>query len=198
MFNRGVDKRTVFQDKADYARFHLSLQLFNSRNQSGGIYELHWNPEWIKKQKPLVHIHAYCLLNNHFHLLATQVVNGGLSEFMKRLGGGYTSYFNERYDRSGALFQGNYKRVLCEDNEQLLYLAAYINLNNMVHAYTEYYISSFDTYLGKKDEKFVKTDLILDQYKPHNSFRVSAVALANEIARKRKIDKEYNKASFLE
>ena len=113
IFNRGVDKRSIFSDKLDYYRFYNSLILFNTVKQSGSIFELRWKNGWIREQSPLVDINAYCLLNNHYHLLLTQVVDGGISEFMKRLGGGYTSYFNERNKRSGSLFQGKYKRVLC-------------------------------------------------------------------------------------
>ena len=48
-------------------------------------------------------------MSNHFHLIVEQLTDGGVSEFMKRLQGGYTSYFNDRYDRSGTLLQGRFK-----------------------------------------------------------------------------------------
>lgn len=198
IYNRGVDKRIVFNDKVDFFRFHQSMQLFNSLEQSGSIYELCWKEDWIDNQIPLVRIHAYCLLNNHFHLLLTQVTDGGISEFMKRLGGGYTSYFNERHERSGALFQGKFKRVHCSSNEKLLHLATYINLNNKVHSRGEYYLSSFDAYLGKREESFVYTDLVLGQYKNIRSFERDSIATTAEISRQRTKDKEYEKGDLLE
>ena len=198
IFNRGVDKRSIFSDKVDFFRFHKSLQLFNAENKSGSIFELSFDEDWINTQKPLVDIHAYCLLNNHFHLLLTQVVDNGISEFMKRIGGGYTSYFNERFNRSGSLFQGTFKRVHCESNEQLLYLASYINLNNKVHNRDGYSLSSFDVYTGKRIEKFIKTSLILKQYKSPNAFVHISEKTVSNIAVRRKADKEFNKATFLE
>ncbi len=198
VYNRGVDKRAVFLDKFDYWRFYKSLQMFNTEEQSGSLYRRKFKQDWLMNQKPIVNINAYCLLNNHFHLLLTQLVDGGISEFMKRLGGGYTSYFNERYERSGALFQGNFKRVHCEDNEQLLYVAAYVNFNNLVHNIKDYFLSSAEAYEGKREESFVKADFILDQYKNRASFVIDARATVQEIARKRKLDKEYNKGTLLE
>ncbi len=198
IFNRGVDKRNIFSDKVDYYRFYNCLVLFNAVHQVGSIFELRWKSDWITNQSPLVEVNAYCLLNNHYHLLLTQVVDGGISEFMKRLGGGYTSYFNERNKRSGSLFQGKYKRVLCESNEQLLYLASYVNLNNIVHSRNEYFMSSYDTYTGKSNESFVKTDIILDQYKSIAQFIKDAVGITQQIADKRKSDKIWIDKTLLE
>ena len=198
VFNRGIDKRDIFSDKVDFFRFHQSLQLFNAENTSGSIYELTFDENWIFEQSPLVNIHAYCLLKNHFHLILTQVVDGGISEFMKRVGGGYTSYFNERLTRSGSLFQGTFKRVHCETNEQLLYLTAYVNLNNKVHNWDEYYLSSFDTYLGKREERFVYTDLVLNQYKNIHSFTKNSLETVEAISRQRILDKEYQKNYLFE
>jgi len=198
VFNRGVDKRKIFLDKADYFRFHKGLQLFNAQNKSGSLFELRFRKEWISHQKPLVHIHAYCLLGNHFHLLLTQAVDGGISEFMKRLGGGYTSYFNERYERSGALFQGTFKRAYVESNEQLLYLAAYVNLNNMVHSHPDYFLSSFESYVGKRAESFLEHNLILGQFDNPNSLSREMRNTVAYIQKQRQVDKEYDKVVLLE
>ena len=198
IFNRGVDKRIVFNDKVDYHRFHQSLVSFNTVTHTGSIFELQWRKDWINEQDPLVKIHAYCILNNHYHLLLTQLVEGGISEFMKRLSGGYTLYFNERNKRSGILFQGKYKKVHCQSNEQLLYLAAYVNLNNKVHDRNDYFLSSFDTYLGQRQESFVKSDLILSQYKNIKSFETNTRELIAKIAEKRKIDANYNRSILFE
>lgn len=198
VYNRGVDKRKVFLDKADYFRFHTCLQLFNTEDKTGSIYELHFKKDWVASQKPLVKIHAYCLLSNHFHLLLTQARDGGISEFMKRLSGGYTSYFNERYDRTGALFQGRFKRVHVESNEQLVYLGAYVNLNNQVHDRKDYYLSSYEAYAGTRLEKFVCTNLILDQYSTTGEFVAAAQKLVEKIAAERKLDVDINKHTLLE
>ena len=198
VFNRGVDKRKVFLDKADYFRFHKSLQLFNAENQAQSIYELRFKEDWIENQRPLVNIHAYCLLGNHYHLLLTQKAEGGISEFMKRLGGGYTSYFNERYGRSGCLFQGKFKRVHVASNEQLLYLAAYVNLNNEVHSSKDYFLSSLGTYMGERTEPFVNANLILEQFEGPPQFKADSIKIVRQIYARRTVDKEYDRTTLLE
>jgi len=76
-----------------------------------------------------VDILTFVLMPNHYHLLLRQRVDGGISKFMQKLGTGYTMYFNEKHERSGALFQGRYKSVHIEDDRQLLYIPHYIHLN---------------------------------------------------------------------
>ena len=131
VFNRGVDKRNVFLDTDDYLRFYQSLHLFNTIEPV--INFMTARSQDVEPREPLVEIHAYSLLPNHFHMLIKSCSDTGLSEFMKRVVGGYTSYFNERYDRSGVLFQGKYKRVLVDSDEQYQYLFSYVNENHFVH-----------------------------------------------------------------
>lgn len=131
IFNRGVDKREVFLDKGDYLRFYRSLQLFNQENITFSFRDAaRCNRD---KGLPLVSIEAYALLPNHFHMIVKQLKDGGISEFMKRISSGYTGYFNEKYERSGSLFQGTFKRVHIETDRQYNYLLAYVNENHFVH-----------------------------------------------------------------
>lgn len=136
VFNRGVDKRDIFLDKADYLRFYQSLSLFNSK-----FAVVNFDSALLQEKRkltisPLAKIYAYSLLPNHFHLIIESVDAGGLSEFMRRVSSGYTSYFNQKYERSGTLFQGTFKRVLVENQEQYQYLFAYVNENHFVHGVT--------------------------------------------------------------
>jgi len=132
IFNRGADKRIIFEDDGDLNRFLESLEKFNSVEPIGSLYEQSFS-KIDSGQKKLVKIIAYCLNPNHFHLILQQKSANGISEFMKRLGGGYTWYFNNRHKRTGVLFQGKFKSVHIKSNEQLLHLSAYVNLNNKVH-----------------------------------------------------------------
>lgn len=66
---------------------------------------------------------------NHYHLMVRQCVEGGITEFMRKVGTGYTNYFNLRYNRVGPLFQGKFKSVLVEREEHFLHLPHYIHLN---------------------------------------------------------------------
>lgn len=104
IFNRGVDKRKIFSDKKDLERFFTSMQIFNCIEPVGSLYEQSFLKE-KEESKPLVKFIAYNLLPNHFHFILEQIEEGGISQFMKRLLGGYTWYFNNRHKRSGSLFQ---------------------------------------------------------------------------------------------
>ncbi len=128
IFNRGVDKRLIFLDQGDAERFMKSLTLFNTVEPIGSIYEQQFRN--TKPGKPLVRFVAYNMLGNHFHLILEQVSEKGISKYLNRLQAGYTYYFNNKYKRSGALFQGTFKAQHIDSNEYLLYVSAYVNLNH--------------------------------------------------------------------
>ena len=131
IFNRGVDKRNIVMDEKDSERFLQGLVEFNTREPIGSIYENSFLDKI--KGKPLVNIICYCLNPNHFHLVLEQVVENGISLFMKSVSLGYAKYFNNKYGRSGALFEGRFKVKHIDDNNYLLHTSAYVNLNDMVH-----------------------------------------------------------------
>jgi len=149
IFNRGIEKRSIFMNDADKWRFLQMLYLINNSNFSFGVlYEIerknkgriNFNllQEFVNQNKniinrePLVRIMADCLMPNHFHLLLQEIQEGGISEFMQRFGTGYTKYFNAKYDRvgEGGLFQGPYKVTIIKNDIQLQYVLAYINVIN--------------------------------------------------------------------
>ena len=174
IYNRGVDKRIIFKTKADMDRFFESMQTFNTTEPAGSILEQRLiknkNQSKNKKATPLVKFVSYCLLPNHFHFILEQIVDGGISEFMKRLSGGFTSYFNKMHDRSGALFQGVFKSTHLDTNEYLLYASAYVNLNHrqkdQFRGFTPKLVkSSWEEFLGNSDDDFCKgKGIVLDQF----------------------------------
>jgi len=83
----------------------------------------------FNKGEPLVAIGAYCLMPNHFHVLATPLVKDGLTKFMLKLQTGYSMYFNTKNERSGSLFQGPFKSEHAGNDNYLKYLFSYIHLN---------------------------------------------------------------------
>ncbi len=150
VFNRGVDKRQVFMDEHDFLRFYVSLYAFNDENYQGSlaggldvnaVISSHTRTMGshssgmgeavadMGARRQFVDIHAFCLIGNHFHLLLRQNTPRGVSNFMQRLTQGYTRYFNMRYERSGALFQGAFKAVPVNKDSQLVHLPRYIHLN---------------------------------------------------------------------
>src|SRR3989344_6338152 len=129
VYNRGVEKRNIFNEKKDWERFHKLLYLSNgttpfrlSEIKSNSIYD-------FDRGEPLVAIGAYTLMPNHFHILAKEIFENGLSIFIRRLSLGYSMYFNKKYERVGPLLQGRFKAEHINRDEHLKYLYAYIHLN---------------------------------------------------------------------
>jgi putative transposase len=136
LYNRGIDKRIIFKLKGDYERFMILLYLSNS-NQSFRLDDIlnKQNKTFeevlkINKDEPLVSIGAWCLMTNHFHILVRQEVDGGITKFMKKLGTGYSMFFNIKYQRKGSLFGGLFKsKLIGNDDNYTRQLFAYIHLN---------------------------------------------------------------------
>jgi putative transposase len=128
LLNRGVDKRKIVLDDQDRARFIHDLFAFNDQQHIVN-FKLPDRQKHVRPRKLLVHLHAFCLMGNHYHLLVSEAMPGGISAFMKKLNMGYSRYFNEKYQRSGALWQGKFKKKLIERDAHFLYIPYYIHLN---------------------------------------------------------------------
>jgi len=132
VYNRGVDKRTIFLDDSDRDRFMALLYLCNNVNAvhisaiQGSTLKDFLN---VSKEKSLVSIGAYCLMSNHFHILLREEIEGGVSLFMQKVSTAYTMYFNKKYKRTGSLFAGRFKAQHVDNDNYLKYLFAYIHLN---------------------------------------------------------------------
>ncbi|MEA2112443.1 MAG: transposase, partial [Patescibacteria group bacterium] len=182
IYNRGTDKRIIFSDVFDLQRFIQSMEEFNVVDPTGGIYNNKFkNREKFRISSPkLVDFVCYCLNPNHYHFILSPLVDNGIEKFMQKLGAGYTKYFNEKYQRSGVLFQGRYKSIYISSDKYLMYLSAYINLNDHIHRLRPwrsksmdkgvklFWKSSWGEYLGKKKENFCNKSIILDRYKDVN------------------------------
>jgi len=174
VYNRGVDKRRVFMNREDSARFHESMSVFNTRDPVGSLYEYKFNLRLGRnknKKERLVDIVCYCLNPNHYHFILRQGIDGGISEYMRRLGGGYTMYFNTKYRRSGSLFQGRYKSTYLSSNEKLLYTSAYVNLNDRVHRFGGSTSKSSWGEYAKGSEGICSKKIILDQFKSAREYK---------------------------
>ena len=125
--NRGVDKRTIFEDSQDRARFVHDLFEFNDEKAAQNTSRS--NMSNLRSRSLLVDIHGWCLMKNHYHLLLSERVDGGITKFIRKLNIGYAKYFNEKYHRSGTLFQGRTKRVLISSDAHFLHILHYLHLN---------------------------------------------------------------------
>ena len=137
---RGIGKQILFEDKSDYL-YYLYLLEKNSKCCS-------------------VRICAYCLMENHVHLLLFDQ-NRNLSLFMKKTGISYALYFNGKYERTGHLLQDRYKSEPVESENYLLTVFRYILKNPEKAAIcpaSEYEWSSYHCY--GHNNTFVDTDVL--------------------------------------
>ncbi len=134
-FNRGVDKRRVFQTKEDYERFLALMYVCNgmksnivSDRRDTSLFSI-LSDEKLERGKLLVDIGAYALMPNHVHFAVRETCEGGIASFMRKLFTGYTMFFNRKNERSGALFEGAYKSKHIHDDAYFKQVIAYIHLN---------------------------------------------------------------------
>ncbi len=187
VYNRGVDKRSIVEDQLDVLRFMQSIVEFNVVDPIGSIYEKNFSQKKsegevklgsLASKKPaeevLVEFVAYCLNPNHFHFLLKQVADKGIEQFMQRLGTGYTKYFNHRHKRTGSLFQGTFKAIHVEEDEYLLHLSAYINLNNRVHHLSGdallLHRSSWNEYVSDTEKPICVKDIVLERFTQNGEY----------------------------
>jgi putative transposase len=206
IYNRGVDKRKVFLDLHDYERFLLGMWLMNDekdglmeqwRNYCNNISNPKASPSGFRKshlskEKPLVEIIAYCLNPNHYHFILKQIEEKGIENFMQKIGTGYAMYFNKKNDRSGVLFQGVFKSIHIDSNDYLLYLSAYVNKNNFIHGYSKndsWAYSSFPDYIGRREDKLSKRNIILGQFKNKKEYKEFADINALYLKEKKELEK---------
>lgn len=139
IIQRGNNRQAIFTSAADYQ--HL-LQLIEEN-----------------ALKFAVDIHAYVLMTNHFHLLATPHTTAGLPQMMQAIGRSYVRYFNDLQARSGSLWEGRYRSTLIQTDRYLLACMAYIDLNPVRAAVVaeplDYAWSSHGFYVGARSDKLI-------------------------------------------
>jgi putative transposase len=151
VYNRGVEKRTLFIDDQDYAIF-LSLlkrylDIIPEESDRGKTY---------KSLSDSVELIAFCLMSNHFHLLLYQIDVGSVAELMRAVCSSYVTYFNKKYDRVGTLFQGKFRAVFITSDDHLQYLSRYIHRNPT--DYMNYKWSSLNYWTGDRSASWIRPD----------------------------------------
>jgi REP element-mobilizing transposase RayT len=128
VYNRGNSKQIIFHDKQDRDRFLALLYAVNSKQNI--IFRLVFNDMYkFDRGERLVSIGGYCLMSNHFHLLLVETEDGSISKFMQKLTTAYSMYYNEKYSRTGSLFEGKFKSEHIDGDRYLKYMFSYIHLN---------------------------------------------------------------------
>ncbi|MDD5147052.1 MAG: transposase [Candidatus Daviesbacteria bacterium] len=176
IYNRGVEKRSVFEKSWDYSRLIKTMCYYQlagpkpklSKFLAGSIFK----PDSSKK---IVEVICYCLMSNHFHFLIKQLKDGGITEFISKLSNSYTKYYNVKYNRVGPLLQGEFKAVLIESDEQLSHASRYIHLNPiasfLVKDLNQYRWSSYREYIESDTDGICNKEAILCLFKSSKHYQ---------------------------
>lgn len=134
IFNRGAHKQRIFIDESDYRRFLLTMYLAN-HSEPVSVRNVVCSKKYrepfseFATDKSLVHVLAYALMPNHFHMIVRQQSEGGISKFAKKLFVGYSMYFNIRREHSGVLFQGRFQSRHIDSEDYFRWSFSYVHLN---------------------------------------------------------------------
>jgi len=152
---RGNERKNIFLDEEDKARFIDTIKI-----KMGNLQET----ESSKSEKKF-NIYAYCLMDNHVHLLINEEEDN-IGRIMKRINTSYAYYFNKKYSRIGHLFQDRYKSEAIENDNYLLAVIRYIHNNpvkaEIVKGQGAYKWSSYNEYMKQSD--FIESKSILEMF----------------------------------
>lgn len=201
VFNRGINKQPIFFTPINYKRAVETIRYYLVQRPSIRYSKFRELPierrkemlESMKKEKHGVHIISYTFMPNHYHFLLKQANEDGLKDFIRNFQISYTRYINTKFERIGPIFQGQFKAVLIEDDEQLNHVGRYIHLN----PYTSYVVkdleelkyyqwSSIQEYLEITKNEFCSKEIILTH---HPSIDKYWEFISNQADYQRKLDR---------
>lgn len=134
----------------------------------------------IDLQRKIVNLFTYCVMPTHFHFLVRQEEEKGIRKFIQRLTNSYAHYFSIKYKNRGPVFEGNFKAVRVENDEQLIHLSRYIHLNPVTAYLAEqsedYPFSSYHDYLRGKNTAMLDVDLVLSFFKSPKDYQKFVLA----------------------
>lgn len=153
---RGNHRNAIFRDTIDYE-----------------VY-LNYLKEAIEYYENKYYIIAYVLMTNHVHIVI-ETTNKDVSDLIKRVHSKYACNFNKKYNYAGHLFQDRYKGKLISDDWYMLDASRYVHLNpvkaKIVEKPEDYKWSSYNMFIGEKEDKFIKADIVLNYFEDENKYK---------------------------
>ncbi|MFH1836713.1 MAG: transposase [Candidatus Omnitrophota bacterium] len=161
VYNKSIAGFEIFKNPLEYERMLRCIIFYNLLRQPCKFFMFE---KMIKKSlkdiTPLINIYsaskkvdiiAFCLMPTHIHLILKQLSENGISDFLSLIQQSHSQYFNKKYERKGPLWEGRFKNVLIETDEQFLHTTRYIHLNptsdNLVKKPEDWKYSSYKAYL---------------------------------------------------
>ncbi len=148
IFNRGVEKRIIFNDDNDYIALLKRIQ--------------NYLPEYP------ISLIAYCLMPTHYHMLIFTEKDNSPGRFIQRLFNSFTQGYNLYHNRSGTLFEGRVKKKLILENKYLFQIVRYIHLNpvhaGLVRNPEDWIYSNYREFIGLRKGKLFDKEFLTDQF----------------------------------
>lgn len=203
ILSRAVEKRKIFEKEEDCYRFIFQIYAANVGSPAYNLWRKDINKAAkallmgerisskfiIREHTPLVNILDFALVINHNHFDLVPITEKGIEKYMQKVNGGFAKYYNLKYNRTGTLFESRYKRILIEDDRQLLAVRRYINIINpldvfqpgwrdkgiknqrsALHFLRNYPFSSFPDLFSERNSKILAPRKILESYLPEAGF----------------------------
>ncbi|PIU03598.1 hypothetical protein COT44_02260 [Candidatus Shapirobacteria bacterium CG08_land_8_20_14_0_20_39_18] len=199
IYNRSIEKKPIFNNLREYSRAVLALQFYRFSDLPTKLskflvlnqdVQLNYLKKFNTNINKLVDILAYGIMPNHFHFILEQKQEGGIARFISNFENSYTKYYNTKEDRVGPIFQGLFKSVYVESDEQLVHLSRYIHLNPVSSSLIKpeelenYPWSSFPEYLNLSKTNICNTQPVLSLFSSVNKYRnfvYDQIAYAKEL-----------------
>ncbi len=163
LYARGRGRQKIFHDNEDYRTF---LSMFSRHLSEDAEYDA------LGRKYPHlrsdIELLTYCLMQNHFHLLVYQNIDGSMSRLMRSVMNSYTRYYNLKYNTSGSLFESTYKASRVSTDDYLLHISRYIHLNP--GDWDMYDHSSYQYYRDNNHPEWLQPERILDLFRSRESY----------------------------
>ena len=197
IYNRGVEKRIIFEDEQDHKVFLSYLKEYLSAPPDNSTLQTLQGRTFKSAERQInnyfneIMLLAFCLMPNHLHLLIKQKDKNSIKKFTQSLFTRYSVYFNKKHKRTGPLFQGKYKATNVINKDYLLDLTRYIHKNplkytsNLIGTY-----SSYSDYLGLTNRCWLNKNPVLDYFKKSQFIRHNKIKSYQEFIEKFKYKDE--------
>lgn len=170
VFSHSVQNIPIFKGEREGRLFLEAMRFYLQQNPpvKFSVYRTSRDRFPIKLDKKIVTVICYCLMPTHFHLILRQEQDDGIKQFMHRVLNSFAHYICIKFDMRGHIFEGNFKAVRVEDEEQLVHLSRYIHLNPvtsyLVENPSDFSFSSYPIYLGKNSSDFICPSPVLQHF----------------------------------
>lgn len=193
IFSKSIAGFNIFNNDSEFQRMEDTIKYYKiSRNNMKFSKTKELDVKIMKKEvsepKKLIEIICYCLMPTHIHLVLKQLIDDGISDFVRYILNSYSRYFNIKHNRKGPLWEGRFKDVHVKDDEQLAHLTRYVHLNPvtsyLIDKPEQWQWSSYKEYItGIEDTCVYKNilDITPDGYKKFVEDRISYQRELNSI-----------------